>query len=216
MPFLKGLDSMKQFLNQDILDLPKRYRTNLINCLSGFKSLCLTGTAGTDGHTNLSLVSSVIHVGANPPLMGMLMRPHTVPRHTIENIEATGYFTLNHVSEAIYEAAHQASARYPKEVSEFEDNALTAVWGEMHPAPYVGESPLRIGLQLRERYQVQANQTEFIIGEIVELWVPEEAIGEDGFVDLEITGSLTVSGLDSYHRTERIGRLPYAKYGGKE
>jgi flavin reductase (DIM6/NTAB) family NADH-FMN oxidoreductase RutF len=205
---------MKQFLNQDILDLPKRYRTNLINCLSGFKSLCLVGTADAAGQTNLSLVSSVIHVGANPPLMGMLMRPHTVPRHTIENIEATGYFTLNHVSEAIYEAAHQASARYPKEVSEFEDNELTAVLGDVHPAPYVGESPLRIGLALRERYQVQANKTELIIGEIVELWVPEEAVGEDGFVDLETTGSLTVSGLDSYHRTERIGRLAYAKYKG--
>ena len=34
---------------------------------------------------------------------------------------------------------------------------------------------------------------------------------EDGFVDIEKAGSMTVSGLDSYHKTNRIARLSYAK-----
>jgi hypothetical protein len=33
----------------------------------------------------------------------------------------------------------------------------------------------------------------------------------DGFVDLEKAGTLTCSGLDSYHKTARIARLSYAK-----
>jgi hypothetical protein len=39
----------------------------------------------------------------------------------------------------------------------------------------------------------------------------EAYILEDGTIDLEAAGSLTVAGLDSYHRTQKIGRLAYAK-----
>lgn len=202
----------KTYTYQEIAALPKAFRRNLINCISGFKSLCLVGTADSAGLTNLSLVSSVIHVGANPPLVGMLMRPHVVPRHTIENIETRLHYTLNHVSAEIYQAAHQSSARYPKEVSEFTGTGLTPLFTDKVPAPYVAESPLRIGLRFVERHQIIANQTILIVGEVLELVLPEAAVGEDGFIDLEQTGSLTVSGLDSYHRTERIDRLPYAKY----
>ncbi len=204
----------KHFTRETIQALPKEFRRNLINGISGFKSLCLAGTVDLEGQANLSLISSVIHVGASPPLVGMLMRPHVVPRHTIENIEATLSFTLNHVSEQIYQQAHQTSARYPREVSEFEATGLTPVYTDRLMAPYVGESPLRMGLRFVEKHQIIANQTILIVGAIVELFVPESVIGEDGFVDLEAAGSLTVSGLDSYHRTESLGRLPYAKYKG--
>jgi hypothetical protein len=50
-----------------------------------------------------------------------------------------------------------------------------------------------------------------VIGEIQSIELPEEAIEHDGFIDLQITQSITNSGLDAYHRTERIVRLPYAK-----
>jgi hypothetical protein len=41
----------------------------------------------------------------------------------------------------------------------------------------------------------------------------EAYILEDGTIDLEAAGSLTVAGLDSYYRTQKIGRLAYAKPG---
>jgi len=34
---------------------------------------------------------------------------------------------------------------------------------------------------------------------------------EDGFVDIEAIDTVAVSGLDSYHVTERLARLAYAK-----
>ncbi|MEL7532032.1 MAG: flavin reductase [Bacteroidota bacterium] len=205
----------KTFSKADILDLPKEYRRNLINSVGGFKSLALVGTIDREGQTNLSLISSIIHVGANPPLLGMLMRPHVVPRHTIENIEATHHFTINHVREEIYEQAHQTSARYPKEVSEFEATGLTEEFSKAHPAPYVLESSVRMGLKFVERHQIMANATQLIIGEIIELSVPSIGLKEDGFIDLESLGTLTVSGLDSYHKTQTLGRLAYAKAGSK-
>lgn len=196
---------------QDVAQMEKTYRRNLINCLSGFKGLCLCGTVDLEGCTNLSLISSVIHMGAAPPLIGMLMRPHVVPRHTLENIETTGVFTLNHVNEAIYRQAHQTSARYPRDVSEFEATGLTPnVEGEIQ-APYVAESSVRIGLRFKERHHITTNATILIVGEVQELYVPQSALAEDGYLDLEQAGSLTVNGLDGYARVTLIERLPYAK-----
>lgn len=196
--------------NIDIEDMSQRYRVNLINCLSGFKSLNLVGTKSEKNVTNLAPVSSVIHVGANPPLMGMLMRPNTVPRHTFENIMQTKFWTLNHVTESFFQKAHQTSARYPAEISEFDSCGLKEEYTSFN-APYVAEAVLKIGLELVERIDIKANGTHFIIGEIKEVIIPEDAITEDGFIDLEGIGSLTVSGLDSYHSTDLLSRLPYAK-----
>ncbi len=203
---------IRYFSQGDILEMDKPIRRNLINSLTGFKSLCLCGTCDYQGQTNLTLLSQVIHVGANPPLMGVLFRPNTVPRHTLANIEATRLFTLNHVREDIYQKAHQTSASYPEEVSEFDAVGLTPTYSDLlQKVPYVAESHVKIGLQLKERHQLISNMTIFIVGEIIEIMLPDQAIGEDGFIDLETTGSLTVSGLDSYHRTERIARLRYPK-----
>ena len=113
------------FTKGDIEALDKSNRTHLINSLSGFKSANLIGTQDLLGNTNLSIISSVIHLGAHPPLIGMIIRPHSVPRHTFENILQTGVYTVNQVNEAIYKQSHQTSARYDKNESEFDATGLT-------------------------------------------------------------------------------------------
>ena len=54
-------------------------------------------------------------------------------------------------------------------------------------------------------------ETIFIIGEIQNVYLPENCINIDGFVDIEATGTITCSGLDSYHLTKKLSRLSYAK-----
>lgn len=49
------------------------------------------GTVNKIGHTNLAIFNSVIHIGANPPLMGFISRPNSGERHTLENIQETKY-----------------------------------------------------------------------------------------------------------------------------
>ncbi len=199
------------FSSTDLDAMESRYRAHFINSLAGFKSANLVGSVDANGRNNLAIVSSVIHLGASPPLMGMVTRPRSVERHTVENLIETGFYTLNQVNSEIVEAAHQTSARYSREHSEFNATGLTPVYGSVHPAPYVAESRLSVGLKLRERKLIELNNTEFIIGEIIEVWLDSEALQSDGFVDLETLGSVTISGLDSYHRTQSMGRLSYAK-----
>lgn len=195
--------------SNDIAKYDKRFRTNLINALTGFKSVSLLGTINAEGISNLAIFSQIIHVGANPPLIGILFRPHTVERHTLENILSNKEFTINHIPASHTKNAHHTSARWDK--SEFEACGFTPEYTELFKAPYVKESNIRLGCSFVERQDIQANDTVFIIGEIKEICLVDSVLQDDGFVDLETAGSITCSGLDSYHTTNKIARYTYAK-----
>ncbi|MGW8121182.1 flavin reductase family protein [Roseivirga echinicomitans] len=198
-----------QLSSSDILKLEQRFRTNLINCLSGFKTPHLIGTKAKSGITNLGLFTQVMHVGTTPPLMGILFRPHSVPRHTLENILETKEFTINLVHNKILEQAHWASGRWEK--SEFDATGLTEQYSNNHFAPFVAESKIKIGLEFKEQHFITANKTILVIGEIKVLIIEEGLIAEDGFLNIEAANTLAMTGLDSYHDTNTIGRLAYAK-----
>ncbi len=202
---------VKHFSSEAIAALEKQTRVHLINSLGGFKSVALVGTSDAEGNTNLAIFSSVFHIGANPPLMGLIFRPTPPERNTFNNIIETGYYTLNHINEALYKQAHQTSARYDKEVSEFEKTGLVPEYKDSFFAPYVAQSNIQLGLAFREKIDIAINNTTLLIGEIIQLYIPEDCLGEDGFVDLEKANTITCSGLDSYHNTVQLDRLSYAK-----
>jgi len=204
---------MITFSSQELADQEKRYRTNFINSLSGFKSLQLLGTTNADGLPNLAVFNSVFHVGANPPYIGLVVRPEGPEHDTLRNIISKGFYTLNNVYEEFYQQAHQTSARYASGESEFTACGLQEEYIDDFPVPFVQESSIQIGLKLKETLSVASNGTTIIIGEVVLIRMNEAYILEDGTIDLEAAGSLTVAGLDSYHRTQKIGRLAYAKPG---
>lgn len=199
------------FTNQQIAETEERKRTALVNSLSGFKSLNLIGTVNKDRQANLAVFNSVMHIGANPPLMGFISRPDSVERHTLENIQQTGYYTINHVNKEIFEKAHQTSARYKREQSEFEASGLTAEYKNNFSAPYVKESNIQIGLILKEIVSVKSNGTHLIVGEITDLYFPEEIWDETGILDIEKAGTVAGSSLDGYHTTQLLKRMKYAK-----
>jgi len=195
-----------------IEQMPDRFRACFINCLSGFKSANLIGTCAQRGQQeNVAIVSSVVHVGANPPLLGMVMRPHTVVRDTLDNINATGVYTINHVSTHWTQQAHQTSARYPSEVSEFDATGLTAWYSDTFAAPFVQQSPIKLAMQLQSITPIALNNTQFVIGSIEEVWLDATGIDESGRIDLATHNVASVAGLDTYYRASRIGRYPYAK-----
>lgn len=199
------------FTQASINALDSRTRAHFINSLSGFKSANLIGTQDQQGNTNLAIVSSVVHLGANPPLVAMIMRPHTVPRHTFENIKQTGVYTINQVNQSIFKQAHQTSARYDKHESEFEHTGLTTEYLSGFTAPFVKESRLKYSVKLAEHQHLAINGTELLIGEIIDVYVDDNAVAEDGFIDLQALETVAITGLDSYHSTHKLARLPYAK-----
>lgn len=202
---------IKHFDSEEIMASDSFYRRNLINCLSGYKSLNLIGTQNSEGKTNLALFSQVFHIGANPPMVGILFRPHTVVRHTLENILASGFFTLNHVTPLFYKEAHWTAANW--EQSEFDETGIESEYLNGFKAPFVKESPVKIACSLVETQTLKVNQTILLIGSIDSLYIDEKGLREDGSLDLNALETVTVSGLDEYHVGQKLARLAYAKPG---
>ncbi|MHA7128905.1 flavin reductase family protein [Algoriphagus namhaensis] len=200
---------MKHFDHEAMMNADSFYRRNLINCLSGYKSLNLIGTQNREGKTNLAPFSQVFHVGANPPMVGILFRPHSVQRDTLENILETKSFTLNHVTPDFCQAAHWTSARW--EDSEFERTGIDSTYLDGFFAPFVAESPLKVACELIETHTLKVNDTVLLIGSIEHIYVNEKGLRADGSLDLNALETVTVSGLDEYHRGVRIARYGYAK-----
>ena len=197
----------------DMAALANRYRANLINSITGFKPALLLGTASAAGLTNLAVFNNVFHIGASPPLLGMIVRPcpEGTERHSLDNILETGHYTLNHINSGMLPAAHQTSARYPRAESEFEATGLAEVWQPGFPAPFVGEATIHMGLRLAEHQELALNKTHMIIGSLEYLSCPEDCLREDGTVNLTNAGSVATCGLDSYHRVNPGERYAYAK-----
>jgi flavin reductase (DIM6/NTAB) family NADH-FMN oxidoreductase RutF len=203
---------MQKFITSKALNaMEKQFRVHLINSLGGFKSVSLVGTADENGNSNLAIFSSFFHVGANPPLVGLIFRPSPPERDTLRNMIETGFYTINHINEKIYEQAHQTSARYEKGISEFEITGLTTEYKNDFFAPFVAESKVQLGIEFKEKLEISINNTTLIIGEIIQIYVPENCMYDDGFIDLEKANTITCSGLDSYHKTIQLDRLSYAK-----
>ena len=193
----------------DIAAMDKLQRVQFATTLPGPKPLCLVGTRSLAGRSNLAPFSSVTHLGSNPILIGMVTRPDTVERHTLRNILETQSWTLNHVTEEFVAQAHQCSARYPDETSEFEATGLTEHHQPGITAPFVLESPIRFALKLEEIIDIPSNNTKLIVGRVWFVEIPDESYSPDGTVD--ISRSLASTALDTYFLIQEVARLPYAK-----
>ncbi len=200
------------YSKEDLAHLEKRERINLLNSITGIKPVNLIGTVSAEGNTNLAIFSSVVHLGANPALIGFILRPpQEVARHTYENILATSVFTINHVHRDFIENAHYTSAKFPVEVSEFDTCGLTAEYHEGFVAPYVKESELKLGLIYRESIPIPLNNTVLVIGEVQNAIIPDRVREAEGHLDLSKVDDVGLSGLHSYYALEKIAQLPYAR-----
>lgn len=190
---------------------PARRRARLVNSLSGFKSATLVGTVDGKGVHNLSVVSSVVHLGSSPAQMGMVLRPPGADAHTYKNVMETRQCTFNHIGVDWVVQAHQCSARYPADASEFDAVGLTPCGqtdGWMAPA--VQEARVRMGLTLAKDMELP-NGCRFMVLDVAWVEVHGQAMAEDGHLDLGRARTAAISGLDGYHDTRHLGRLSYAK-----
>ncbi len=187
------------------------YRANFINCLTGFKAVSLIASINQEGQPNLGVFSSVVHLGSDPALIGFINRPLAAAPHTINNIKATGVYTINHIHPNIAAQAHQSSAKYPLEVNEFRAVGLTEQYLPNITAPFVAESRVKYALQLVEIVSITHNNSFLVIGQITDVLIDNTIIKKDGFIALEEAESLASLGVDAYYTTKRLARYGYAK-----
>lgn len=198
--------------NKAIQELDRTKRLNLINSITGIKPANLIGSISNNNDPNLAIFSSIVHLGSFPPLIGFTVRPTTkVRRHTFENILENKEFTINSVGTSFIEKAHYTSAKFEANESEFEKCKLTEEYIEGFKAPFVKESTLKMGLKLKEVIPIKTNDTLLIVGEVEHLFLPDEIISQQGYLDLEANKTVGISGLNTYYDLKKIESFPYAR-----
>jgi flavin reductase (DIM6/NTAB) family NADH-FMN oxidoreductase RutF len=202
---------MIHYSSNDIKQLEHIFKINLINCCSGYKSANLIGTVSNGGETNVAVFSSLTHLGSQPPLLGFFLRPTTIIRNTYENIKETGCYTINHVYQNIIEDSHHTSAKYEKHISEFDKTELNEDYKYDFQAPFVKNAPIQIGMNFRNEYLIKENNTILLVGEIIDLYINEELLENDGFINLSKGKIATINGLDGYAVPELKKRLAYER-----
>lgn len=200
------------FTKQDIADWDRVFRLKVINSVTGVKPANLIGSATKQGASNLAVFSSVVHLGSQPALLGLITRPQTDKvGHTLHNIIETGRYTINHIHPEITQKAHYTSAKFDKAVSEFEACGLHEEYIEGFGAPFVKESKFKIGMTFKETIDLP-NGTKFVIGEVEHLILPDIDLNE-GDIDLQAARSTGISGLNSYYELTKIAQHPFARLG---
>ena len=202
---------MHQFYKEKFQDLAKIYRLNLINSVTGYKSAHLVGTCSKAGDQNLAIFSSVVHLGSDPALIGFILRPTTVPRHSHANMKETGFFSLNAISKSQIKEAHHTSAKYPEGVSEFDQTLLEPEKKKGWEIPFVKGAPIQMGCKYLNEYHIKENNTLLIIGSIEQLFIKEGLLQEDGWVQLDKGEIVSINGLDGYALPTLLERFEYAR-----
>ena len=181
---------------EEIEGLERSYKLNLINSISGIKPANLIGTRSLDGKDNVAIFSSVVQT--------------EIPRDTYPNIMETGFYTINHVSEAFIEKAHYTSAKLEKGDCEFERMKLKPEYiGDFH-APFVKESPVKIGMKHSESIPLP-NGCIFVIGSVEMIICPDDIINDLGQMNLESYAGIGISGLNTYYGLTKLDSFPYVR-----
>ena len=203
---------MTFFSEEDILQMPKVKRLNIINSITGIKPANLISTIDERNRHNLAIFSSVVHLGSNPALIGFILRPQEkIRRHTYENILENGYYTINHLPNHKTLEGHYTSAKFDKETSEYDVCHFTPEFQHDFPVPYVKESFLKMGLKHVESIPIKYNGTVMIVGKILQVYVAKSSLNEEGYINLEEAKSVGISGLNTYYDLKKIASYPYAR-----
>ena len=196
---------------EELENLEKVERLNLINSCTGYKSANLLATISKEGIPNVAIFSSITHLGSSPAMIGFIVRPTTVPRDTYKNIKETGYFTVNHITEDMIADAHHTSANYDDNISEFDKTKLEAEFKENIVTPFVKNSPVQLYCKYLNEYYIKENNTVHIIASIEKLYFNEDLKHKDGWLQLDKGNVIALNGLDGYCLPKLVDRFEYAR-----
>ena len=144
------------------------------------RPIAFVSTVSPDGIYNLSPFSFFTAASADPPVVCFcpLRNAFGRPKDTLRNIERTGDFVVNIVSEEFIVKMNATAAEFPPEVDEFAVSGLTPVPSRLVKAPRVKESHVSMECKLFQIFEISTrpNGGSIVAGEIVQLHVDDEYI----------------------------------------
>lgn len=166
------------------------------------RPIAFVSTVSPHGARNLAPFSFFNALSGEPPIV-CFSTAHRQPRKdTYLNVQATGEFVVNIVTEDIAEAMNLTSGEYPLGADEFEIAGLTPAPATMVRAPRVLESPVNMECKLMQIIDLSARPrgASLILGEVVLLHVDDRIV--DNFkIDPEKLRAIGRMGANDYCRT---------------
>jgi len=183
------------------------------------RPIALVSSLAADGVPNLAPFSFFNAVCSNPPivLFSTVVRAGGHTKDTLRNVESTGEFVVNIVSEDFVEKMNACSGDYPPDVDEFIISGLTPVKSDIVRPARVKES--RISMECRLERVVhfgdgQPGNGSTIFGEVVLFHVAGEVV--DNFrIDPRVLKPVGRMGGPQYTRVSDIFDIARPADSGK-
>jgi len=176
------------------------------------RPIAFVSTVNAQGVPNLAPYSFFNGVCPNPPVVSFstTVRPRDGQRKdTLRNIEATGEFVVNVVSEEFAAQMNACSADFPPEVNEFAVSGLTPVASDLVKPPRVAESHIQMECRLLQVIHVSTKPLggSVVLGEVLRFHV-DDALFQDFKIDPDKLRAIGRMGGPSYTRTRDRFEMP--------
>ncbi|WP_320201625.1 flavin reductase family protein [Agrobacterium sp. rho-13.3] len=157
------------------------------------------GSKGRDGSLNLSPYSFFNAISDHPKLV---MFSSSGQKDSLRNVQESGVFTASLVSRNLVDQMNASSAAVPYEVNEFEVAGLTATFGQLVDAPYVGEAFAALECrvtQIIRPIDVAGVETDswVVFGQVVGIHIDETVVA-NGRIDMALARPVARMGYRDY------------------
>ena len=141
------------------------------------RPIALITTVSASGVANAAPYSFFNIMGIDPPVVavGLLPTPDGRLKDTANNIQATGEFVVNLVSEALAEAMNATCVDAPPDINELEIVGLATAPSVKIKPPRIASSPVAFECRLHTSVPLGPNQS-IAIGRIVQAHVGDEFV----------------------------------------
>lgn len=198
-------------LDASALDVRETYKLMTSGILP--RPIAFVSTLNENGTVNLAPFSYFNAISSAPPtiMVAITYKSDGSKKDTLINIERSGEFVVNSVSEWMAAPMNHCAAEYPHGVSELEKVGLNAIPSEIVAPPRVKESPFHMECKLHTTVAVGpggSGSSTLIIGEIVKFHVHKAAyhngtISPEALKPLSRLGGISYSTLGEIFELER-------------
>lgn len=181
------------------------------------RPIAFVSTVDAGGTRNLAPFSYFTACSTNPPVVCFCTAVRQGPqfkKDTLLNIEVTGEFVVNIVSEELAAQMNMTSAEAPPEVDEFTLSGLTPLASELVRPPRVAESKVHMECRLRQIIRVsdKPGGGNLVLGDVLRFHVREELLLDSLKIDPDTLNAIGRMGGPAYVRTHDRFEMPRPKW----
>ena len=166
-----------------------------------------------DGVANLAPFSQFQNLTFDPPYVMFAANQKVAGsrKDSTDNVEQTGEFVWNMATYDLREAVNISGMEVPPEADEFELAGVTKAPSRLIKPPRVAESPIHFECVYHSTLRLPGNEgfgsVDIVIGKVLAIHIDDDALTEDGLVDVLKIRPIARLGYYDYTSIENVFRM---------